>query len=153
MAKPASAGCPAPGLHVAALMFSEEEIEALGARFRRWGISVPTVRLRRGGQRAGEDRRRCPRDLRDTLDDSGLPISPGEPVSASATPVSPKIRAAIRNERKLGSPIVTRMALPASARSRPFAVGSSRRCESSWRGASCARDFRHFRTDRTLPRR
>ena len=41
-----------------------------------------------------------PPDLRDTMDDSGLLIGPGEPVAAGDAQL-PKIRQAIRRERKL----------------------------------------------------
>src|SRR5882724_13335942 len=89
-----------PGFMLPPLMFSEEEIEALvlGSRWvhqradRSLADAAANVLAKIGAV--------LPKDLRDTLDDSGLLIGPGEPIAAGDAEL-PKIRQAIRAERKL----------------------------------------------------
>ena len=90
-----------PGFMLPPLMFSEEEIEALvlGSRWvhqradRALADAAANVLAKIGAV--------LPKDLRETLDDSGLLIAPGEPIAAGDAQL-PKIRQAIRTERKLG---------------------------------------------------
>src|SRR5246500_6050418 len=90
-----------PGFMLPPLMFSEEEIEALvlGSRWvhqradRELANAAANVLAKIGAV--------LPKDLRETLDDSGMLIAPGEPIAAGDAQL-PKIRLAIRAERKLG---------------------------------------------------
>ena len=90
-----------PGFMLPPLMFSEEEIEALvlGSRWvhqradRALADAAANVLAKIGAV--------LPDDLRETLDDSGLLIGPGDPVAAGDAQL-PKIRQAIRRERKIG---------------------------------------------------
>ena len=90
-----------PGFMLPPLMFSEEEIEALvlGSRWvhqradRALADAAANVLAKIGAV--------LPNDLRETLDDSGLLIGPGDPIAAGDAQL-PKIRQAIRTERKLG---------------------------------------------------
>ena len=89
-----------PGFMLPPLMFSEEEIEAivLGSRWvhqradKSLAGAAANVLAKIGAV--------LPDDLRETLDDSGLLVGPGETVSAGDAEL-PKIRQAIRRERKL----------------------------------------------------
>ena len=90
-----------PGFMLPPLMFSEEEIEALvlGSRWvhqradRALADAAANVLAKIGAV--------LPKDLRDTLDESGLLIGPGDPIAAGDAQL-PKIRQAIRTERKIG---------------------------------------------------
>ena len=90
-----------PGFMLPPLMFSEEEIEALvlGSRWvhqradRELANAAANVLAKIGAV--------LPKDLRDALDDSGMLIAPGEPIAAGDAQL-PKIRQAIRTERKIG---------------------------------------------------
>ena len=87
--------------------------------------------------------------LRDTLDDSGLLISPGEPVSAGDAEL-PKIRAAIRNERKLGLSYRDKDGVASKRTVWPFAVGFFEKVRVVVAWCELRQDFRHFRTDRIV---
>src|SRR6202521_5834487 len=83
-----------PGFMLPPLMFSEEEIEALvlGSRWvhqradRALADAAANVMAKIGAV--------LPKDLRDTLDDSGMLIGPGNPIAAGDAEL-PKIRQAI----------------------------------------------------------
>jgi len=86
-----------------------------------------------------------PKDLRETLDDSGLLIAPGEP-SPQAMHNCP--RSARPSGPSASSPVVPRQDGAASRRTVwPFAVGFFEKARVVVACASCA-GFRHFRTDR-----
>src|SRR5438093_308814 len=63
-----------------------------------------------------------PKDLRETLDDSGMLIAPGEPIAAGDAQL-PKIRQAIRTERKIGLSYRDKDGAATKRTIWPFAVG------------------------------
>jgi predicted DNA-binding transcriptional regulator YafY len=138
-----------PGFMLPPLMFSEEEIEALvlGSRWvhqrgdRALADAAANVLAKIGAV--------LPPDLRDALDDSGLLIAPGEPVAAGDAQL-PKIRQAIRSERKIGLSYRDKDGIASRRIVWPFAVGffDKVRVVAAW--CELRQDFRHFRTDRIV---
>ncbi|MFZ5784584.1 MAG: helix-turn-helix transcriptional regulator [Pseudomonadota bacterium] len=138
-----------PGFMLPPLMFSEEEIEALvlGSRWvhqrgdRALADAAANVLAKIGAV--------LPPDLRDALDDSGLLIAPGEPVAAGDAQL-PRIRQAIRNERKIGLSYRDKDGVASRRIVWPFAVGffEKVRVVAAW--CELRQDFRHFRTDRIV---
>ena len=63
-----------------------------------------------------------PKDLRETLDDSGLLVGPGEPIAAGDAEL-PKIRQAIRRERKLAIAYRDKEGASSKRTIWPFALG------------------------------
>ena len=111
-----------PGFMLPPLMFSEEEIEALvlGSRWvhqradRELANAAANVLAKIGAV--------LPKDLRETLDDSGLLIAPGEPIAAGDAQL-PKIRQAIRTERKLGLSYRDKDGVASKRTVWPFGIG------------------------------
>jgi predicted DNA-binding transcriptional regulator YafY len=138
-----------PGFMLPPLMFSEEEIEALvlGSRWvhqradRALAEAAANVLAKIGAV--------LPRDLRDTLDDSGLLIAPGEPIAAGDAQL-PRIRLAIRNERKLGISYRDKDGVASRRTIWPFAVGFFEKARVVVAWCELRQDFRHFRTDRIV---
>lgn len=138
-----------PGFMLPPLMFSEEEIEALvlGSRWvhqradRSLADAAANVLAKIGAV--------LPKDLRDALDDSGLLISPGEPIPAGDAEL-PKIRQAIRNERKLGLSYRDKDGVASKRTVWPFAVGFFEKVRVVVAWCELRQDFRHFRADRVL---
>ncbi len=138
-----------PGFMLPPLMFSEEEIEALvlGSRWvhqrgdRALADAAANVLAKIGAV--------LPPDLRDALDDSGLLIAPGEPVAAGDAQL-PKIRQAIRSERKIALSYRDKDGIASRRIVWPFAVGffDKVRVVAAW--CELRQDFRHFRTDRIV---
>jgi predicted DNA-binding transcriptional regulator YafY len=138
-----------PGFMLPPLMFSEEEIEALvlGSRWvhqrgdQSLADAAANVLAKIGAV--------LPRDLRDTLDDSGLLVAPGEPRAAGDTEL-PKIRQAIRRERKIGISYRDKEGVASKRTIWPFALGfyEKARVVAAW--CELRQDFRHFRTDRIV---
>jgi predicted DNA-binding transcriptional regulator YafY len=138
-----------PGFMLPPLMFSEEEIEALvlGSRWvhqrgdQSLADAAANVLAKIGAV--------LPRDLRDTLDDSGLLVAPGEPRAAGDTEL-PKIRQAIRRERKIGISYRDKYGVASKRTIWPFALGfyEKARVVAAW--CELRQDFRHFRTDRIV---
>jgi predicted DNA-binding transcriptional regulator YafY len=136
-----------PGFMLPPLMFSEEEIEALvlGSRWvhqradRALADAAANVLAKIGAV--------LPKDLRDTLDDSGLLIAPGEPIAAGDAQL-PKIRQAIRTERKLGLSYRDKDGAASRRTIWPFAVGFFEKARVVVAWCELRQDFRHFRTDR-----
>jgi predicted DNA-binding transcriptional regulator YafY len=136
-----------PGFMLPPLMFSEEEIEALvlGSRWvhkradRSLADAAANVLAKIGAV--------LPKDLRDTLDDSGLLIGPGEPIAAGDAEL-PKIRQAIRAERKLRLSYRDKKDRTTARTVWPFAIGffDKARVVAAW--CELRQDYRHFRTDR-----
>jgi predicted DNA-binding transcriptional regulator YafY len=136
-----------PGFLLPPLMFSEEEIEALvlGSRWvhqradRSLADAAANVLAKIGAV--------LPLDLRETLDDSGLLIAPGEPMAAGDAEL-PRIREAIRRERKITISYRDKDGAATRRTVWPFAVGffEKARVVAAW--CELRRDFRHFRTDR-----
>jgi predicted DNA-binding transcriptional regulator YafY len=90
-----------------------------------------------------------PKDLRDALDDSGLLVAPGEPPAAGDSQL-PKIREAIRSERKLGISYRDKDGVASRRTVWPFALGfyEKVRVVAAW--CELRQDYRHFRTDRIV---
>ena len=138
-----------PGFMLPPLMFSEDEIEALvlGSRWvhqradRALAEAAANVLAKIGAV--------LPKDLRDTLDDSGLLIAPGEPIAVGDAQL-PKIRQAIRTERKIGIAYRDKDGVPTKRTIWPFAIAYF--AQSTLVNAWCELrdDFRHFRADRIL---
>jgi len=136
-----------PGFMLPPLMFSEEEIEALvlGSRWvhkradRSLADAAANVLAKIGAV--------LPKDLRDTLDDSGLLIGPGEPIAAGDAEL-PKIRQAIRAERKLRLSYRDKKDRTTARTVWPFAIGFFDRARVVAAWCELRQDYRHFRTDR-----
>ena len=138
-----------PGFMLPPLMFSEEEIEALvlGSRWvhqradRALADAAANVLAKIGAV--------LPKDLRETLDDSGLLIGPGEPIAAGDAEL-PKIRLAIRTERKLKLSYRDQNDRASGRTVWPFALGffDKARVVVAW--CELRQDYRHFRTDRIV---
>ncbi|MGZ3339240.1 MAG: helix-turn-helix transcriptional regulator [Reyranella sp.] len=136
-----------PGFVLPPLMFSEEEIEALvlGSRWvhqradRALADAAANVLAKIGAV--------LPKDLRETLDDSGMLIAPGEPIAAGDAQL-PKIRQAIRTERKIGLSYRDKDGAASRRTIWPFAVGFFEKARVVVAWCELRQDFRHFRTDR-----
>ena len=136
-----------PGFMLPPLMFSEEEIEALvlGSRWvhkradRSLADAAANVLAKIGAV--------LPKDLREALDDSGLLIGPGEPIAAGDAEL-PKIRAAIRAERKLRLSYRDKKDRTTARTVWPFAIGFFDRARVVAAWCELRQDYRHFRTDR-----
>ena len=138
-----------PGFMLPPLMFSEEEIEALvlGSRWvhqradRALADAAANVLAKIGAV--------LPKDLRETLDDSGLLIAPGEPIAAGDAQL-PKIRQAIRTERKIGISYRDKDGVPTKRTIWPFGVGFFEKTRVVMAWCELREDYRHFRTDRIV---
>ena len=136
-----------PGFMLPPLMFSEEEIEALvlGSRWvhqradRELANAAANVLAKIGAV--------LPKDLREALDDSGMLIAPGEPIAAGDAQL-PKIRQAIRTERKIGISYRDKDGAPTKRTIWPFAVGFFEKVRVVVAWCELRDDYRHFRTDR-----
>ena len=138
-----------PGFMLPPLMFSEEEIEALvlGSRWvhqradRALADAAANVLAKIGAV--------LPKDLRDTLDDSGLLIAPGDPIAAGDAQL-PKIRQAIRTERKIGLSYRDEKGADSKRTIWPFGLGFFEKVRVVMAWCELREDFRHFRTDRIV---
>ena len=138
-----------PGFMLPPLMFSEEEIEALvlGSRWvhqradRELANAAANVLAKIGAV--------LPKDLREALDDSGLLIAPGEPIAAGDAQL-PKIRQAIRTERKIGIAYRDKDGVPTKRTIWPFGVGFFEKSRVVMAWCELREDYRHFRTDRIV---
>src|SRR5260370_10534435 len=128
-------------------MFSEEEIEALVLGWR-WGHQRADRALADAAANVlAKIGAVLPKDLREALDDSGMLIAPGEPIAAGDAQL-PKIRQAIRTERKIGIAYRDKDGAPTQRTIWPFAVGFFEKVlvEVCW--CELRDGYRHFRTDR-----
>src|SRR5215475_2914994 len=138
-----------PGFMLPPLMFSEDEIEALvlGSRWvhqradRALAEAAANVLAKIGAV--------LPKDLRDTLDDSGLLIAPGDPIAAGDAQL-PKIRQAIRRERKIGISYQDKDGAATKRTIWPFGVGFFEKSRVVMAWCELREDYRHFRTDRIV---
>jgi len=138
-----------PGFMLPPLMFSEEEIEALvlGSRWvhqradRALADAAANVLAKIGAV--------LPKDLRDTLDESGLLIGPGDPIAAGDAQL-PKIRQAIRTERKIGLSYRDNKGADSKRTIWPFALSFFEKVRVVVAWCELREDFRHFRTDRIV---
>ena len=136
-----------PGFMLPPLMFSEEEIEAivLGSRWvhqradKSLAGAAANVLAKIGAV--------LPQDLRETLDDSGLLVGPAEMVSAGDAEL-PKIRQAIRRERKLTIAYNDKDGAPTKRTVWPFALAFFEKVRVVVTWCELRQDYRHFRTDR-----
>jgi predicted DNA-binding transcriptional regulator YafY len=138
-----------PGFMLPPLMFSEEEIEALvlGSRWvhqradRALADAAANVLAKIGAV--------LPPDLRETLDDSGLLIAGNDPIAAGDAEL-PKIRQAIRRERKIGLAYRDKDGAETRRTIWPFGVGFFEKSRVVMAWCELRQDFRHFRTDRIV---
>jgi predicted DNA-binding transcriptional regulator YafY len=138
-----------PGFMLPPLMFSEEEIEALvlGSRWvhqradRALADAAANVLAKIGAV--------LPKDLRETLDESGLLIGPGDPIAAGDAQL-PKIRQAIRTERKIGLSYRDNNGADSKRIIWPFALSFFEKVRVVVAWCELREDFRHFRTDRII---
>ena len=138
-----------PGFMLPPLMCSEEEIEALvlGSRWvhqradRALADAAANVLAKIGAV--------LPKDLRETLDDSGLLIAPGDPIAAGDAQL-PKIRQAIRTERKIGLSYRDEKGADSKRTVWPFALGFFEKVRVVVAWCELREDYRHFRTDRIV---
>lgn len=136
-----------PGFMLPPLMFSEEEIEAivLGSRWvhqradKSLAAAAANVLAKIGAV--------LPQDLRETLDDSGLLVGPAEMVSAGDAEL-PKIRQAIRRERKLTIFYNDKDGAATKRTVWPFALAFFEKVRVVVTWCELRQDYRHFRTDR-----
>jgi predicted DNA-binding transcriptional regulator YafY len=136
-----------PGFMLPPLMFSEEEIEALvlGSRWvhqradRSLADAAANVLAKIGAV--------LPKDLRDTLDDSGLLVGPTETMSAGDAEL-PRIRQAIRRERKVAISYRDKEGASSKRTVWPFALAFFERSRVVVTWCELRQDYRHFRTDR-----
>jgi len=138
-----------PGFMLPPLMFSEEEIEALvlGSRWvHQRGDRVLAEAAANVLAKVGAV---LPPDLRETLDDSGLLIAGGDPIAAGDAEL-PKIRQAIRRERKLGLSYRDKDGVDSRRTIWPFAVGFFEKSRVVVAWCELRQDYRHFRTDRIV---
>jgi predicted DNA-binding transcriptional regulator YafY len=136
-----------PGFMLPPLMFSEEEIEALvlGSR---WVAERTDGPLRAAARNAlAKIVAVLPDDMRDSADDSGLLIGPGEAVAAGDAEL-PVIRQAIRTERKLSIAYIDQDGARTQRTVWPFALGFFDRFRIVVAWCELRRGYRHFRTDR-----
>ena len=136
-----------PGFMLPPLMFSEEEIEALvlGSRWvhkradKSLADAAANVLAKIGAV--------LPKDLRDTLDDSGLLVGPTETMSAGDAEL-PRLRQAIRRERKITIAYRDKDGAASKRTVWPFALAFFERSRVVVSWCELRRDYRHFRTDR-----
>lgn len=136
-----------PGFMLPPLMFSEEEIEAivLGSRWvhqradKSLAGAAANVLAKIGAV--------LPDDLRDTLDDSGMLVGPAQTVSAGDGEL-PKIRQAIRRERKIAIAYADKDGAATQRIVWPFALTFFEKVRVVITWCELRQDYRHFRTDR-----
>ena len=136
-----------PGFLLPPLMFSEEEIEALVLGSRWVHQRADTALADAAANVLAKIGAVLPKDLRDTLDDSGLLVAPTEMMSAGDAEL-PRIRQAIRRERKIAISYRDREGAASTRTVWPFALAffEKTRVVVSW--CELRQDYRHFRTDR-----
>ncbi|KQO13030.1 helix-turn-helix transcriptional regulator [Sphingomonas sp. Leaf242] len=136
-----------PGFMLPPLMFSEEEIEALvlGSR---WvseradgllGMAARNVLAKIGAV--------LPKDLKASIEASGLLIGPGEPIQAGHGELA-EIRQAIRSERKLQIAYADENGVPTERIVWPIALAFYDRVRVLVAWCELRADYRHFRIDR-----
>lgn len=137
------------GFLLPALMFSEEELEALvlGAR---WVARQADAELAQAGQRALERiTAHLPAHLRVVVDTSGL-FAPQPSPAVPPEPWLPALRLAIRSEQKIvldyrdASDQITQRSVW------PFAVAFFQKARLIAAWCELRQDFRHFRADRVV---
>lgn len=136
-----------PGFMLPPLMFTEEEIEALvlGGR---WVADRTDEPLGRAARNAiAKIAAVLPEDLKRSLDTSALLIGPDRRIAAGETEL-PRVRQAIRTERKLRIRYVDGDEKSTQRTIWPFALGFFERVRVVVAWCEMRRGYRHFRTDR-----
>ena len=136
-----------PGFFLPPLMFSEDELEALmlGAQ---WVARQGDTALTQAARNAlGKIATATPKDLRDTLDNTGLWVAPTPPGGGSVVDIK-VIREAIRRERKLRIAYVTENGTASERAIWPIALAFFERRQTVAAWCELRNGFRHFRTDR-----
>lgn len=136
-----------PGFMLPPLMFSEEEIEALvlGSR---WVAERGDVRLSASARSAlTKIAAVLPEELRNALDASALLVGPAVSIPAGDAEL-PKIRQAIRAERKLEIHYRDLKNAESTRTIWPFALGYFDHVRVLVAWCELRQGFRHFRTDR-----
>jgi len=136
-----------PGFMLPPLMFSEEEIEALvlGGR---WVAERTDEPLGKAASNAlAKIAAVLPDDLKLSLETSTLLIGPDQRIAAGDTEL-PKVREAIRTERKLRISYIDADEKITQRTIWPFALGFYERVRVVMAWCEMRDGFRHFRTDR-----
>ncbi len=136
-----------PGFFLPPLMFSEDEIEALVLGIR-WVARQSDTALRQAATNAlAKIAAASPKDLRDTLADTGLWVPP----LFERTDVGAHLKAvreAIRREHKLKIAYVAETGVPTERAIWPIAMAFYERRQTVAAWCELRNAFRHFRTDR-----
>jgi predicted DNA-binding transcriptional regulator YafY len=136
-----------PGFTLPPLMFNVEEIEAL-ALGSRWVAARADSPLAASARNAlAKIAAVLPPDLSDLLDSSTLLIGPGERIAFGDAEL-PRIRQAIRAERKLSVAYVDAAGAATQRMIWPFALAFFDRTRMIVAWCETRQAFRHFRTDR-----
>jgi predicted DNA-binding transcriptional regulator YafY len=136
-----------PGFTLPPLMFNVEEIEAL-ALGSRWVAARADSPLAASARNAlAKIAAVLPPDLSDLLDSSTLLIGPGERIALGDAEL-PRIRQAIRAERKLSVAYVDAAGASTQRIIWPFALAFFDRTRMVVAWCETRQAFRHFRTDR-----
>jgi predicted DNA-binding transcriptional regulator YafY len=136
-----------PGFTLPPLMFNVEEIEAL-ALGSRWVAARADSPLAASARNAlAKIGAVLPPDLSDLLDSSTLLIGPGERIALGDAEL-PRIRQAIRAERKLNVAYVDAGGAATQRMIWPFALAFFDRTRMIVAWCETRQAFRHFRTDR-----
>jgi predicted DNA-binding transcriptional regulator YafY len=136
-----------PGFMLPPLMFNIEEIESL-ALGSRWVAARADSPLAESAKNAlAKIAAVLPPDLSDLLDSSALLVGPGERIGAGDAEL-PRIRQAIRAERKLNVAYVDGAGTPTQRTIWPFALAFFDRARVIVAWCETRQAFRHFRTDR-----
>jgi len=145
--RPGLAICLRPGFFLPPLMFSEDELEALMRR-PMGRAARATLRLTQAARNAARKiATATPKDLRDTLDNTGLWVAPTPPGGGSVVDIKSFARP-IRRERKLRIAYVTENGTASERAIWPIALAFFERRQTVAAWCELRNGFRHFRTDR-----
>jgi predicted DNA-binding transcriptional regulator YafY len=136
-----------PGFMLPPLMFSEEEIEALGLGSRWVSERADGALGKAAGNVLAKIGAVLPDDLKQGMDWSGLLIGPGEPIPAGDREL-PAIRAAIRSERKIRIVYCDEQGNNTERTVWPAALAFYDRSRVVVAWCELRGSYRHFRTDR-----
>jgi predicted DNA-binding transcriptional regulator YafY len=136
-----------PGFFLPPLMFDEDELEALVLGIRWVARQSDTALTQAATNALAKIAAASPKDLRDTLADTGLWVAPV--YEAPDTGASLKaVREAIRREHKLKIAYVAESGAPTERAIWPIAMAFYERRQTVAAWCELRSAFRHFRTDR-----
>jgi predicted DNA-binding transcriptional regulator YafY len=136
-----------PGFFLPPLMFDEDELEALVLGIRWVARQSDTALTQAATNALAKIAAASPKDLRDTLADTGLWVAPL--YEAPDTGASLKaVREAIRREHKLKIAYVAETGVPTERAIWPIAMAFYERRQTVAAWCELRSAFRHFRTDR-----